>query len=114
MMHRPLDQHMRLARRAGTIQHIWYRERCQRRNGSPGVCLAADVRETGVGDVKPAVFVDDGDVGGLREVEGVAADGAFVGEGEEAGDQGEGGGGDAAAGLEVAPVGGGLVSWVVL
>jgi hypothetical protein len=86
MMHRTLNQHMRLARRAGHIQHIRFRKRCQRRDGSPGICLAADVRETRVGYIEAAVFVDDGDVGGLREVEGVAADGAFVGEGQEAGD----------------------------
>lgn len=81
MMHRPLNQHMRLARRARHIQHIRHGQRCQRRNRAPGVGLAADVRETRVGDVEAAVFVDDGDVGGVGEVEGVAADGAFVGEG---------------------------------
>ena len=81
MMHRPLDQHMRLTRRARHIQHIRDRQRCQRRNGAPGVGLAADVREARVGDVAAAVFVDDGDVGGGGEVEGVAADSAFVGEG---------------------------------
>lgn len=87
MMHRPLNQYMRLTQRAGRIQHILFpRQGCQRGNGPPRVGLPADMREAWIGYVPATVLVDDGDVGGGGEVEGVAADGAFVGEGEKAGD----------------------------
>jgi hypothetical protein len=111
MVHRPLDQHPRLTRRTRTIQHIFLpSQRRKRRNRTPRISLSADVRKAGVRDIAPAVLVDDGHIRWGGEVERIPANLRFVLEGEEAGDQRELVGGDAGAGLKVAPVWKGEVS----
>ncbi len=105
MMYRPLNQNHRLLLRANSLLRVLR----QRRHRPPGVGLAADDGEAIVGDVVAAVFVDGVDVGRGGDAEGVFADEGFVGEVEEAGDEGEFGFWDAGAGLKVAPLGAVLV-----
>ena len=75
-----------------------------RRGSSPGIRLAVDDGETAVFDIVAAVFIDDGDVGGGGDAEGVAADDFLVVEADGAGDQREHALRDAGAGLEEAPL----------
>ena len=100
MMDRPRDKDERLIQRAGAR----FRSRRVGRGGSPGVVFAVDEGQAVVADVVAAVGVDGGGVGRGGDVEGVAADEGFVGEGDGAGDEGELVGGDAGAGLEVPPL----------
>lgn len=105
MMHSPLNQNHRLLCRANPLLCVLR----QRRHRPPGVGFTADDGQAVVGDVVPTVFVDGVDVGWGGDAEGVFADEGFVGEVEEAGDEGELVFGDAGAGLEVAPLGAVLV-----
>ena len=74
-----------LIRRAGPR----FSFRCVGRRAPPRVIFAVEKGEFVVADGVAAVCVDDGGVGGCGDVEGVAADDGFVGEGEGAGDEGE-------------------------
>lgn len=106
MMHGALDQQERAfhtARAIGCETHT------VRTGAAPGILLAVDDGETVVADVVAAVAVDGGGVGRGGDVEGVAAHERIVVQGQEAGDEGEAGGGHAGAGLQVAPLGAVLV-----
>ena len=100
VMNGSLNENERLIRRAGPR----FRFRCVGRRGAPRVIFAVEEGEFVVADGVAAVGVDGGGVGGCGDVEGVAADDGFVGEGEGAGDEGELGLGDGGAGLEEAPL----------
>lgn len=73
-----------------------------RRRGAPGVFLAVDEGDARVRKGEPAEVVDGGYVGGGCNVEGFAAVGGGVVEGDEAGDEREAVG-DAGSCLEVSP-----------
>ena len=76
---------------------------------APGVPLAIEERQTRVGDVISAVFVDALDVGRRGAVEGVAADEGRVFEIDGAADERNLVLGNAGSGLQVAPFGAVLV-----
>ena len=99
-MNSALNEDERLIRRAGPR----FRFRCVGRRAAPRVIFAVEKGEFVVVDGVAAVGVDGGSVGGCGDVEGVAADDGFVGEGDGARDEGELVFGDGGAWLEEAPL----------
>ena len=99
-MNSALNKDERFIRRAGPRFRFW----CVRRRAAPRVIFAVEKGESVVADGVAAIGVDGGGVGGRGDVEGVAADDGFVGEGEGAGDEGKLVLGDGGAGLEEAPL----------
>ena len=100
MMNSPFNKNKRLLCRANPrlrLRRMWRRR-------TPRIILAVQKRESVVANGVAAVGVDYSGVRGGGDVEGVAADEGFVGEGEGAGDEGQLGFGDGGAGLEEAPL----------